>query len=152
LPTFRFKFVVQAPLNDVWKFYTDVRHLEIITPKEIGLEIIRTSSQDITTGQEIWLSGKIIANRRNKWHSKITSMKEYEYVDEMITGPFKRWKHSHKFEDLGGSRTEIIDEILFELPYGIFGRLFEAYASNQLKKTFQHRELSTCNFLEKKLN
>ena len=152
MPTFRFKFVVQASIEDVWKFYTDVNHLEIITPKEIDLKIIRTSSQDITLGQEIWLSGKIIANRRNEWHSNITFMKKYEYVDEMITGPFKTWKHSHKFKDLGGNGTEIIDEIQFELPYGILGRLLQGYASNQLKKTFYHRKLATCNFLEKKLN
>ena len=150
MPTFRFRFVVQAPIQDVWKFYTDVKHLEIITPKEMDLKIINSSSQNIIQGQEIWLSGKIMANRRNRWHSKITFLKKYEYIDEMLTGPFKTWKHSHKFDDLDGGRTEIIDEIQFELPYGIFGRLFEGYASNQLTKTFHHRQISTCNVLEKK--
>ena len=33
---------------------------------------------------------------------------------------------------MDGKQTEIIDEIEFELPYGILGRLFEGYAYKQL--------------------
>jgi hypothetical protein len=57
--------------------------LETITPKEIDLKIINTTNQKIVQGQEIWASGKIIAKikRRMTWHSKITFLKPYEYVD-----------------------------------------------------------------------
>jgi ligand-binding SRPBCC domain-containing protein len=34
------------------------------------------------------------------WHSKITFLKEYEYSDEMLEGPFKKWRHLHKFHDI----------------------------------------------------
>ncbi len=62
------------------------------------------------------------------WHSKVTFLKAYEYVDEMLVGQFKKWRHLHKFRNIDGKQTEIIDEIEFELPYGILGKLFEGYA------------------------
>jgi hypothetical protein len=35
---------------------------------------------------------------------------------------------TYKFNDIDGKeKTEIIDEIEFELPYGILGKLFEGY-------------------------
>jgi ligand-binding SRPBCC domain-containing protein len=36
--TFRHSFIVKSPIERVWHFYTDIKHLEIITPKEIELK------------------------------------------------------------------------------------------------------------------
>jgi ligand-binding SRPBCC domain-containing protein len=93
--------------------------LEIITPKEIELKIISTTNQNIVQGQEIWVSGKIFEKirMRMRWHSKITFLKAHEYIDEMLSGPFKKWKHLHRFRDIDRKQTEIIDEVEFELPF-----------------------------------
>ena len=36
-----------------------------------------------------------------------------------------------------------MDQVDFELPYGILGKLFEAYTYNQLRKIFDHRKIAT---------
>ena len=83
------------------------------------------------------------------WHSKITFLKKYEYADEMLEGPFKKWRHKHKFHYImDGKQTEIIDEVEFELPYGILGKLFEGYAYKQLQNIFEHRKIATVKALE----
>jgi ligand-binding SRPBCC domain-containing protein len=153
LRTFRHSFIVKSPIQRVWDFYTDVKHLETITPKEIDLKIINATNQKIVQGQEIWVSGKIIAKiirRRMTWHSKITFLKAYEYVDEMLAGQFNKWRHLHKFRSIDGKQTEIIDEIEFELPYGILGKLFEGYAYKQLHNIFEYRKIATVKELENK--
>jgi ligand-binding SRPBCC domain-containing protein len=124
--------------------------LEIITLKETDLKIINFTSQNIVQGQEIWCSGKIITKiRRTVWHSKITFLKPYEYIDEMLAGPFKKWRHLHKFHDIDGKQTEVVDEIEFELPYDIFGKLFfEGYAYKQLHKIFEYRKIATIRALK----
>jgi ligand-binding SRPBCC domain-containing protein len=127
--------------------------LEIITPKEMDLKIINTTNQNIVQGQEIWASskifGKIIIGRIMTWHSKITFLKEFEYIDEMLDGPFKKWRHMHKFHNImDGKQTEIIDEIEFELAYGILGKLFEGYAYKQLQNTFEYRKIAIAKALE----
>jgi ligand-binding SRPBCC domain-containing protein len=150
LRTFRKSFIVKSPVERVWHFYTDIKHLEIITPKEIELKIISTTNQHIVQGQEIWVSGKIFEKikRRMKWHSKITSLMAHEYTDEMLSGPFKKWRHSHRFHSIDGKQTEVIDEVEFELPFGILGKLFEGYAYKQLQNTFEYRKIATVKALE----
>jgi ligand-binding SRPBCC domain-containing protein len=86
---------------------------------------------------------KIKIKRRMKWHSKTKFLKVYEYIDEMLAGPFKKWRHLHKFHNIDGKQTDIINEIEFELPYGILGKLFEVYAYKQLKNTFEYRKIAT---------
>jgi ligand-binding SRPBCC domain-containing protein len=148
LQNFKHQFIVNCPVDRVWEFYTDVKHLEIITPKETDLKIINFTSQNIVQGQEIWCSGKIIAKRKTVWHSKITFLKSYEYVDEMLAGPFKKRRHLHKFHDIDGKQTEVVDEIQFQLPYSIFGKFFEGYACKQLHKIFEYRKVVTIRALK----
>jgi ligand-binding SRPBCC domain-containing protein len=45
--TFRQSFIVKSPIERVWHFYTDVRHLETITPQEIELKITSSTNQSI---------------------------------------------------------------------------------------------------------
>ena len=149
LRTFSHTFFVKSPIEKVWDFYTDIDHLELITPKRIDLRIINVTNQKIIAGQETWLSGKIISKIiRTKWHSKITDLRRYEYVDEMLSGPFKKWKHIHKFHSLAEKLTKITDIVEFELPYEILGKLFEGHAYKQIQAIFEHRKLATINGLE----
>jgi ligand-binding SRPBCC domain-containing protein len=145
LKTFRHSFVVDTPIDKVWNFYTDLHHLEVITPNEIGFKIIESDSDQITQGQTACLSGKVLI--RITWKTKITSCKPYTYVDEMSGGLFKHWKHTHVFHRITENQTSIIDEIEFELPCGCIGRLFERYALNRLGKIFTYRKMATIKAL-----
>jgi|SRR5579872_6339743 len=140
-------FVVDSDIDKVWKFYTGINHLKVITPKKMKLEILKTTHEFIEEGTEVWLRADLVVN--SYWHSKITSLKPYEYVDEMISGRFKIWKHLHKFNKLGYDKTEITDQIDFQLPYGILGRLAERYVVSVLSKIFEYREQETVKILEK---
>ena len=144
---FRHEFAVRAEISKVWDFYTDMSHLAVITPPHLHLQVLKTTHQKLVEGSEVWLTGKLVT--RSTWHSKITSLKPYEYVDEMLTGRFRIWKHSHIFRKVAEKTTDVIDEIDFELPYGPLGRLFEPYVARQLEKTFKHREVATKAELEK---
>lgn len=41
------------------------------------------------------------------------------------------------------NQTEVVDEVEFELPYGLVGKMLEGFASNQLRKIFDHRRRIT---------
>lgn len=66
--------------------------------------------------------------------SKIT---EYEYptrfVDEQISGPFKRWWHEHEFI-ADGKLTRMIDRIEFDAPFGVLGRIAERVVLDRYMK------------------
>jgi ligand-binding SRPBCC domain-containing protein len=72
--------------------------LSIITPTEIELKITSATSQKLILGSEFWLEGKLMISRR-RWHSVIKSIRPYQYLDEMLTGPLRKWRHLHQFND-----------------------------------------------------
>ena len=138
---FRHSFLVNAEIEQLWQFYTDIKHLEVISPPSLDLRVVKATHQQLEKGSEVWLAGKLVT--RSKWHSSITSLGRYEYVDEMISGRFRVWKHVHRFVEKEDEMTEVIDEIEFELRYGILGRLFEGFVQRKLKEVFAHREAAT---------
>jgi ligand-binding SRPBCC domain-containing protein len=145
LRTFRHSFTVDADIARVWDFYTDIRHLEVITPKQMELKVIKTTTgQRLEQSTEVWITGKLVT--RSTWHSKITELHPYQYIDEMLSGRFETWKHTHSFRKVAGG-TEVIDEIDFTLP-GL-GKLFEGYAHKQLEKIFAHRKQATVDALRR---
>jgi ligand-binding SRPBCC domain-containing protein len=143
---FKHSFVVERDIDTVWKFHTNIKHLIVITPKIMGLQILKSQSDIFQQGTEVWLSAKLVM--KSKWHSKITYIQPYEYLDEMITGRFKIWKHLHKFNRIDEKKTQVIDEIDFELPYGVVGKLFENYVLKQLENIFAYREKTTIESLK----
>ncbi len=138
---FSHSFVVNCDIDTVWRFYTDIHHLEIITPKKMSIEIIKADDEILKQGTQIWLQAKLITTSR--WHSKITYLKPYEYVDEMTSSRFKLWKHRHKFNKLDDKKTKVIDEIDFELCYWVLDKLFKNYVLRELGEIFSYREKAT---------
>jgi ligand-binding SRPBCC domain-containing protein len=152
LRTFKHSFVVNCPIDRVWQFYTDIKHLDIITPPEIELKITNATNQKLIQGSEFWLEGKLMI-LKSRWRSAIKSIIPYQYLDEMLTGPLNKWRHLHKFNDINlnnnvQKQTEVIDEVEFELPYNSVGKLFEGYVSRRLEKFFDYRKAATIKSLE----
>lgn len=48
------------------------------------------------------------------------------FVDEMVKGSFKHYKHKHIFKKLQ-DKTLMIDEFNFESPYGVLGKLYDSF-------------------------
>ncbi len=143
---FHHTFTVNAEINKVWEFYTDINHLQIISPPHMQLRLVKSTHQRLVQGSEVWLTGTLLT--RSNWHSKITSLAPHKYVDEMLTGRFRVWRHMHGFRKINKNMTEVIDEIDFELHYGLLGRMFEGYVFSQLEKIFAYRKQATIKTLE----
>ena len=79
--------------------------------------------------------------------SKITAMELYDYfTDEMLKGTFKSFKHEHSFIEKNG-KTVMIDNLMYETPFGIFGKIFD----NLLLKKHMTNFLETRNAVLKNL-
>lgn len=53
------------------------------------------------------------------------------FVDEQVTGPFKRWHHTHRFEPDGTGGTVMHDVIDFAAPLGPLGTVAEFLVLNR---------------------
>jgi ligand-binding SRPBCC domain-containing protein len=72
--------------------------------------------------------------------SRITDLDEpNSFVDEQVGGPFKKFRHEHRFAPYG-SGTEMLDEVAFQAPFGPVGRITERLVlGNYLKSLIEHR-------------
>jgi ligand-binding SRPBCC domain-containing protein len=137
---------VNAKIDRLWEFYTNIGHLQVISPPHLQLRLMKSTHQKLVQGSEVWLTGILLT--RSNWQSRITTLAPYEYLDEMLTGRFRVWKHMHGFRKINENTTEVIDEIDYELHYGLLGRMFEGYVYSQLEKIFAYRKQATIKALE----
>jgi len=49
----------------------------------------------------------------------------HRLVDEMVRGPFARWRHEHRFEPDGTGGTRMLDLVDYAAPAGPIGRLVD---------------------------
>jgi ligand-binding SRPBCC domain-containing protein len=121
--------------------------INLITKIDAPKKVIFDLSRDIdvhqnsaSTTNEIAIagvtSGLINLNKTVTWRgkhfglylthkSRITAMAFYEYfVDEMEKGKFKSFKHEHTFVEKEKT-TVMIDNLNYETPFGIFGKIFD---------------------------
>ncbi|HTB51381.1 MAG TPA: SRPBCC family protein [Ferruginibacter sp.] len=67
--------------------------------------------------------------------SKVTSMQSpIMFVDEMVKGDFKSFRHQHYFKQIGNG-TILIDIVDFDSPYGFIGKMLNKF---HLKKYVQN--------------
>lgn len=61
------------------------------------------------------------------------------FVDEMLEGKFKSFKHEHSFEDKKGT-TIMVGSISYATPFGIFGKIFDPlFLEKHLTQFIQER-------------
>lgn len=65
------------------------------------------------------------------WWTMTSTITEFDrphmFVDEQARGPFKQFRHVHRFEAVEGG-TLMTDEVTFEAPLGPLGRIAERVA------------------------
>ncbi len=69
-------------------------------------------------------------------------IKDEQFVDEQVRGPFKRWVHTHRFEAIDNSSSRLVDHIDYELPLAGLGRLAGGSQTQKMLQrmfTFRHR-------------
>lgn len=72
------------------------------------------------------------------------------FRDEQVSGPFKKWIHTHRFEPKSEGTSELIDSIEYELPLGGLGSFFGGpFTKSTLERMFGFRHALTRNDLSR---
>ena len=141
--------LINCSLEEMFDFHLDSNNITKITPQNIKVELL---GQDTQTHE-----GKIVKIKITKffipiyWEVKIEKLQKPDaLVDIAIKSPFKFWKHQHLFSKQG-DLCELKDIIEFELPFGVFGKIFEPLIELDIQSMFEYRHQKTKAILEKKL-
>ena len=116
---------IDRPIDEVFAFFADAHNLERITPPWLGFKILSMSTNSISEGTVIRYRLRMHGIPLH-WQSEIREWNPPQFfVDEQAKGPYKRWRHTHSFE-AHGRRTKMTDEVQYQLPFGVLGRLVHA--------------------------
>jgi ligand-binding SRPBCC domain-containing protein len=131
--------LVPAPRAEVFAFFGDAWNLEAITPQFLRFRVT-------TPGPIPMAPGALIDYRLSlygvgfRWRTRIEIWEPgVRFVDVQLSGPYRRWRHTHTFEDAPGG-TRVLDRVEYELPLGPLGHLAHAvFVRRALARIFDHR-------------
>ena len=133
--------LVPRKLEEVFEFFSRPENLEILTPEFLHFKIVSIGPQPVQKGTLI--SYKLrVRGMPLRWTSEIREWDPpRQFVDFQTRGPYKLWHHTHRFI-AEGNNTRIVDEVLYDLPFGILGRVAHAVmVKSDVEKIFRYREM-----------
>ena len=119
---FRGEQFVPRPLAEVFDFFSKAENLQELTPAFLHFRILSVDPAPVRKGTLIKYSlrWRIFPIR---WTTEIIEWEPpYRFVDVQLKGPYKLWHHEHRFV-AEGNGTRIIDEVQYQLPFGVLGSI-----------------------------
>jgi len=114
--TFSSQQIIQAPLAEVFRFFSDAANLERLTPPWLKFEVLTPAPIEMAPGALIdyrlrWRGVPL------RWRTEIEIWEPTSrFLDRQIRGPYRLWRHEHLFEEHRGG-TMVEDRI----EYAAFG-------------------------------
>ena len=104
--------VVPASLDETFGFFSDAFNLEKLTPPWLEFDVRSTPPLVMREGLEI--EYRIVLHRVPvPWRSRIDVWEPgRRFVDRQIVGPYRWWRHEHRFEAVADG-TRVIDDVEF---------------------------------------
>lgn len=124
------------PLAEVFPFFADARNLERITPPWLHFSIL---SQDLEMRVGLKIDYRLkLHGIPLHWQSEITAWEPpLRFVDEQRRGPYRLWRHEHRFQ-AEGKGTKVVDDVTYALWGGwLFNPL---WVRRDLEKIFAYRQ------------
>jgi ligand-binding SRPBCC domain-containing protein len=97
-------------------FFSDASNLELLTPGWLRFSVLTASPVHMRAGTLIDYQLRM-RGIPLRWQSRISAWEPpLRFVDEQIRGPYKKWHHEHRFEEMEGGTLcfDVID-------YSVYG-------------------------------
>lgn len=102
--------IVPASLTETFAFFADATNLQRITPPWLHFSILTPMPAQLQSGLEIAYQIRLYG-LPIPWRSRIDVWQPGEgFVDTQIVGPYRWWRHEHRFESVPGG-TRVIDHV-----------------------------------------
>jgi len=130
--------VVSAPLAATFAFFAEAANLAWLTPPSLGFTVITLMPVTMRVGLEIDY-GISVYGMRMPWRSRIDVWEPGAcFVDRQTIGPYRWWRHEHRFETVAGG-TRVIDHVEY-LPR--LRWLTAAIVRRDVARIFDYRQLT----------
>jgi len=137
--TLRRELWVPNSLSSVFDFFSRPENLERITPPWMRFRILTPPPITMKKGATIAYALRV-RGIPLRWLTEIERWNPpYEFIDDQAKGPYKFWRHTHRFSEVDGG-TFIVDIVEYALPFGLIGRLVHRLqVARDLSRIFDYR-------------
>lgn len=108
MPTFDYKFTVNAPLKDVQNFHQDTSALKKLNPPPVIVQLHRVDPMAEGSISEftLWMGPLPV-----RWRAVHSQVSDHGFTDTQESGPMAHWQHTHRFEAIDDHTTRIQEHI-----------------------------------------
>jgi ligand-binding SRPBCC domain-containing protein len=146
----RFQFRSKMPdsAEVVYRFHAEPDALERLTPPWEKAQVIARTGSIEQRGSRTTLRVSV-GPFSQYWVSEHTACEPGEmFRDVLVSGPFRRWEHTHEFQPESAGTSWLEDRVEYEFPLGWLGKLFGGwYTRRRLQRMFEWRHRTTAEIL-----
>lgn len=144
---FEKRSVIRASVRDVFAFHERAEALEKLIPPWDPSVVIEPPTS-LQAGTRVVLETHVGPFKQRILAEHTAYERDRLFVDEMLEGPFKRWRHEHRFEPHPDGCL-LIDSIEYEAPMGFLGRIVDPILVRpRLRRMFEYRHRVTAEAVE----
>ena len=131
--TYQSELEVPVPVDQLFSWHENPGAFERLTPPFDPVSVKKRNGG--IDGGEVHIQmnlGPIPLTWVARHHDYI---KNEQFFDEQVSGPFASWNHKHLFEKIDSNSSKVTDKIDYRLPLGILGETFGgAFAKQKIKQ------------------
>ena len=133
--------VIPASIAQAWDFFSNPANLQRITPPSLQIRIRSEVPERMHEGLLIRYQVKPLFGIPLTWVTEITRVEEpFCFVDEQRAGPYRAWRHVHRFEELSVRHVRMVDEVTCALPFGLLSEPVHRFVARpRLEEIFDYR-------------
>ncbi len=138
---------VRRSRPEVFAFFADAFNLERITPPALRFRILTPGPIALQRGSRI-LYRLRLRGVPFTWETLISGWDPpARFVDSQLRGPYRRWVHTHEFEE-DGDATVVRDRVEYALPLWPLAEWAHPWVRRELDHIFAHRQAAIRALLE----
>lgn len=130
MPTLHLETQINAPAETCFDLMRDIRIHTETTAKTDEKAVAGVTDGMIGLGQTVTFEGTHFGMRQSLTVRVVEFERPQLFVDEMIEGRFKSFKHIHEFTPRDGG-TLMRDTLIWTSPFGFIGQIFDKLALEQ---------------------
>ena len=145
---FVYRSCMPASAQALYDFHARPDALQRLTPPWENAKVVEQTGGIEDLGSRVKIQLRV-GPIKQTWTAEHAACEPgYMFRDVMVSGPFRRWEHTHLFISDGQSSSFLEDRVEYEFPLGWLGRLVAgAYTRRRLARMFEYRHKVTAEAL-----
>ena len=130
---------IAASRKRVFAFFSDASNLMRLTPPALGFQIV--TPVPIRMEEGTLIDYKILLRGLPmRWRTRICRWNPpFEFIDEQLKGPYRKWIHQHTFEEVVPGTTFMRDRVRYALPLAPLSDIALPFVRAELRGIFEFR-------------